>query len=444
MGIFDFFKKKNKGIDDVKFQDRNFQNSVCALALYKLQENNFNTEPAIYELKNLGLNDKQIEYVLAKCKSVEANTTKKLSFEGIEEQKFKSNLYQISILEKAQKLYFMNNQSYDVVLNELLKEGLNKTQAEEIIVKLKTANSKSEDAFEDELESDDFEILNVVPNEEHTKENTTQDQVDMYIGFGAYQLESGNLDNALALLDKAIELDDTATLAYANKGKLYALKEDYMQALYFTNKALEFEPTHEQILDNKLDILYEILEEEKMDEHEFIANVNDVRSKSPENPNALIYCIQYYLKHNLKTDALTAVKQLFKNYFHETLTIQLMIDTMNLFTEEEALIEFKNIEKEVNERAQYQLYYNKGLYLKGIRKYDHAIEVFNQLNQIEPFSWNYYQIAIINNVQGNLEACLENLKLTFDLEPDLKEDAKHYHELQNLADNKLFNEIVYS
>lgn len=255
-------------------------------------------------------------------------------------------------------------------------------------------------------------------------------------------MDRGDLENALQLFDKAIELDDQAVLAYANKGKLYAMQNDFVQALFFTNKALEIDPNHEQILDNKVDILFELLSEDKIDGATFISGIQDVLTKNPENPTALVYITQFYLQTQRIQEALQAVKVLFKNYYSDTNTIELMITTMHQLTVEQALSAFDVIEREVDEEAKYQLRYNKGLYLKGIGTYDEAIYEFNYLNSIQEFSWSFYQMAIIQNIQGKREECFSNLRTTFRLEPQLKEDAKTYWELQNLWNDPEFIELT--
>lgn len=82
--------------------------------------------------------------------------------------------------------------------------------------------------------------------------------------------------------------------------------------------------------------------------------------------------------------------------------------------------------------------YVKGLYLKGKGLNDEAIKVFSDLNKQSQFAWNYYQIAIIENIKGNTSACLKNLETTFELDPTLKSDASSYVELQNLQSNAEF------
>ncbi len=444
MGIFDFFKKKQSGIEDSKFNSAQFQNEICALALWKLEENNLNPNIAIYELKKVGLNTEQINSVLEKTKTFlnkDLNISQSKN-SGIEEIKFNNEDYQKEVLEYAQKLYFQNNHRYEIVKHELFKDGLSNEQADEIVEKLQRINSEMVNDFQKDLDSGLISEIKIQPNPEHKKGNVDKEQIDKYIAYGAYQMERGDLENALELLDKAIELDEKATLAYANKGKLYSLKNDNEKALLFTNKALDFETNHRQILDNKVDIVFELFQENKIIEAEFISKIKEVLKQDSENPNALIYIIQFYLKKNQINEALQSVKKLFKNYYTEQITIQLMLNTLGQLSQEEALKQFDFIENEANDEAKYQLKYNKGLYLKGIGKFDDAMKIYDELNNVQEFSWNFYQIAIMKNLQGRTEECLKFLKTTFKLEPELKGDAKNYPELQNIWANPEFIEIT--
>lgn len=447
MGLFDFFKKKkqdNTGIENSIFNSVQFQDQICALALWKLEENNMNPNIAVYEMKKAGLNDEQVGIILEKAKEISGRKLKLLSSQdqGIDKNLFNSKAYRAKILDHAQQLYFQNNHRYEVVRHELFKEGLSRKQSEEIVTALQEKNTEMVNDFQEKLDSGVISEIKIAPNPEHTRGNTDRDQIDRYIGYGAYQMDRGDLDNALELFDKAIELDENATLAYANKGKLYALKNDTEQALFFTNKALELEPGHQQILENKVDFAFELFQEGKIEEDEFILNIKDVLANDPENPNALIFIIQFYQKENLIDDAARSVRKLFQKYYPENVTIQLMVDTMNMLPEEQAMKQFDIIENESGEEAKYQLKYNKGLYLKGIGKYDEAILLYDRLNAVQSFSWNYYQMAIIKNLQGKTSECLELLKTTFELEPELKEDARNFPQLQNLFANPEFINIT--
>ena len=444
MGLFDFLKKRNKGIEDAKFNSVQFQNELCALALWKLEENNLNPNVAICELKKIGLNDGQINFILERIKTFlnkKSNNSPSQNL-GIEQTKFKSEEYQIEILDYAQNFYFKNNHSYESVKKELVKKDLSSEQVEEIVAKLQNVNSEMVNEFQEKLDSGIISDIKIQPNPEHTKGNVDKDQVDKYIGYGAYQMDRGDLENALELFDKAIELDENATLAYANKGKLYSLKNDNERALLFTNKALEIEPNHKQIIDNKVDVVFNLLQENKIDEIEFIKNIKDILGKDSENPNALIYIIQFYLKQNQIDEAVSSVKILFSNYYSENIAIQLMLDTFAKLPEKQALEQFDVIEREAKEEAKYQLSYNKGLYLKGLEKYDEAIMLYDNLNKIQEFSWNFYQMGIMKNLQGKIDDSLELLKTTFSLEPELKEDAKNFPQLENLWTNPKFIEIT--
>lgn len=445
MGLFDFFKSKKQGIDHAKFNSDQFQNEACALALWKLKDHNMQPGIAISELKKIGLNDEQANFILEKVKrfiAQETNTNHPKPEEpGIDDIKFRSDAYQNEILTYAQNVYFQNHHQYGTVKDILLKDGLNTSQADEIINKLQERNAQMVNEFQEKLDSGEITEIKIKPNPDHTKENTGQDQVDRYIAYGAYQMDRGDLDNALELFEKAIELDENATLAYANLGKLYSLKNDNLKALGFINKALETEPSHPQILDNKVDVAYELLMENKISESGFIANIKDVLQKDPDNP-ALIYMIQFYLRNNQIDHAVESVEKLFPKYYSEDITIQLMVDTFNRLSPEQALKQFDILESKVSEEARYQLHYNKGLYLKGIGRYDDAIRVYDNLNKIQEFSWSFYQMGIMKNLQGKTDESLELLKKTFHLEPGLKEDAKNFPQLRNLWTHPEFIEMT--
>jgi tetratricopeptide (TPR) repeat protein len=442
MGLFDFFKKENKGIENSKFYSEQFQHEICALALWKLEENNLNPNVAKYELKKIGLNDDQIDYIIDKTnqfiKKEKVTNTEQIT--GIDENKFYEESYQSEILDFAQKAYFQNKHSYEAVEQDLLQEGLNHNQANEIISKLKKLNADMVNAFQQDLDSGLISEIKIIPNAEHTKENIEPDQVDKYIGFGAYQMDRGDLDNALELFDKAIALDEKATLAYANKGTLYYKKDDNEKALFFYNKALQIEPNNLVILENKMDLLCEIMNESN--ESEFIDTVKTILKNDPENPNALIYIIQFYVKENDIRSAIESIKKLFSDYHRESIATQLLLDVFARLSKDEALKEFDTFKQDIKEDATYQLDYCKGLYLKGIREYDKAIILFEDLNKIQEFSWNYYQIAIMKNLQNKIDESLEFLKITFDMEPELKNDAKQFPELENLWSNAKFIELT--
>lgn len=461
MGIFDFLKKKpketekqtksrfsstenKKSINHVEFNSIQFQREVCAVALWKIEEAGYKLENARKELRSLGLDDDQTRIILELVKPI-LNLKLDETFEsnlGIENNLFESETYQKEILEKAENWYKKNILNYELVKFNLLKEGLAVNQADRVLFKLRNKVTEMVNDLKSKLDSGEISEIKIQINPEHKKGNVDKVQIDKYIAFGAYQMDRGDLENALELFDKAIELDDEATLAYANKGKLFSLKNEHEKALFFTNKALEFEPNHQEILNNKVGIVFDLFQENKFTETEFISNITAILKQDPEIPNALIYMIQHHLNHNQMNEALQFVKRLFTNYFNEQITTQLMLHTLGNLSQEEALKQFDMIESEVNDDAKYQLKYNKGLYLKGIGKFDEAIKIYTHLNVIQEFSWNYYQIGIMKNLQNKTDESLKFLETTFRLEPELKLDARNFPELQNLWTNATFIELT--
>lgn len=358
----------------------------------------------------------------------------------VDDPLFYNKQYQTEMLAYAQTVYFQKKQSYEAVKTELSNQGLSDAQAAGLIEKLRGLNAAMVNDFQEKVDSGEIIDIKIKPNDEHVKGKVDTDQVDRYIGYGAYQLERGDFDNALELLDKALELDNKATLAYANKGTLYAKKGDSKKAIEFYNKALELEPGNVNVLENKMDLLFENISQSG--ETEFIETVKIILAYDPDNPNALIYITQFYLKGSDLTSALNSLKRVFANYYSEGIVIRLLLDTFSRLTKQEALNEFGLFKQQIRPEAQYQLEYCKGLYLKGIGDRQLAFEVFENLNKIQPFSWNYYQMAIMANLENSTTECLQLLSKTFELEPQLKMDAKQYPELQNLWKNEEFIEIT--
>lgn len=429
MGFFDFLKKKNTGIDETRFHSTQFQNEVCALAMWKLKENTHNSEIAKKELRKIGLNEDQILIIIDKANYYLKNK-KAVHSDGIDEEEFNNGAYQTEILAYAEGIYFQHQHNYNTVYNHLLKKKLNDNQANQIIAKLKNQVALMVTNFQEQLDTGAISEIKITPNPKHVKGKVDAEQVDRYIAYGAYQMERNDLENALELFNKALELDENATLAYANKGTLFYKKEEYQKALEFYNKALAIEPNHPNILESKMDLLYDMMNE--TNEADFIDTVKLILKNDPKSPNALIYMVQIHLKANDLDNALKSLTVLFEDYFHENIVIRLLLDVFGRLTKDRALSEFENMKQQMNVNSHYQLAYCKGLYLKGIRSYDEAITIFEELNQQYEFSWNYYQIGIIKNVQGKTEECLSCLKNTLRLEPGLNEDMKQYPELQNL------------
>jgi len=121
---------------------------------------------------------------------------------------------------------------------------------------------------------------------------------------------------------------------------------------------------------------------------------------------------------------------------------ELVTQIAGLFSSEEEVLNIYDNLVAVNPDDSYNIRYRKALYLKAKRRFDEAIVIFEELNIELEFAWNYYQIAIMQNLVGNTDYCLDQLKKTFALDPQLKADAKKYHELANLQQEPDFIAIT--
>jgi tetratricopeptide (TPR) repeat protein len=637
MGIFDFFRKStSRQNDSSKLTSSNLnKKEVEDLVLSSLNilcDDVSTVEDVIKMLKLQGHDDRQSLIIAERAerlyqkhfanrqserntvpgktlneiyaeKRAENNGT--LSFNEVPDGKFNSTQFQIEITAMARTEYFENDQNMEVVKQILLNRGLSNRQADTVLENLSNLNEKLAKEMEQGLSSGNI-IAEFTPNPAHTRDNVDQEQIDRYIGYGAFQLEHKNCDNAMELFNKAIELGDKTGLAHANLGAVHhelnnyqqsvenydeAIKlnpgiagfycskglalevlgdkigakqsyekaiqldasytialnnlgvlqigdENYQEALDCFNKLLAVEPADADAIVNKLSILVELdlrdalafyisipdvidlyeveriivnalltkytevesiswLEVlyrsskeskyirlqslvlyganklgsfelintylrsnpsdqsaidlkldlafqlmETIGEPRFIESVDECLALDDKNPTALNYKIQILLKQQKLAEALDRVDDLFMTYYKEQKVLHLFTQVYNQLDKEIAMLRFEKFAKQLDVNANYQLGYMKGLYLKGKRYHDEAILAFTVLNEERKFSWNYYQIAIIENTKGNTERCLLNLKKTFELEPELKEDAKNYIELQNLAADANFQSLL--
>jgi tetratricopeptide (TPR) repeat protein len=118
--------------------------------------------------------------------------------------------------------------------------------------------------------------------------------------------------------------------------------------------------------------------------------------------------------------------------------IQVITQLADMFNSEDYVLQVFDKLIVINPQEAYNIEYRRALYFKTKKHFKEAIELFEKLNTELQFAWNYYQIAIIQNLLGNIDACFENLKKTFELDPNLKQDAKNYQELKNLQQNAAF------
>jgi tetratricopeptide (TPR) repeat protein len=122
--------------------------------------------------------------------------------------------------------------------------------------------------------------------------------------------------------------------------------------------------------------------------------------------------------------------------------VPVIAQILDMFGSEDEVLEVFNKLVIINPQDAFNIEYRKALYLKAKKRFDEAIRIFEKLNTELVFAWNYYQIAIIENLRGNVDACFSNLKRSFELDPNLKQDAKTFPELANLREHKNFIALI--
>jgi tetratricopeptide (TPR) repeat protein len=122
--------------------------------------------------------------------------------------------------------------------------------------------------------------------------------------------------------------------------------------------------------------------------------------------------------------------------------VGLLVQVADMFMEESEILEMFDELKIENPDEKYNLEYRKALFLKDKKEYVEAILTFTSLNKEHDFAWNYYQIAIIENLRGNAESCFKYLGKAFEQDPNLKADARQFSELQNLWETERFVKLT--
>ncbi|MFD1553249.1 hypothetical protein DNU06_17365 [Putridiphycobacter roseus] len=544
MGIFDFLKKKNSGIEDSEFNSEQFQQHCYALAVWKLKESN-NSNDAIRELKKIGLNEVQVEIILKKAMNLIVKET---------ESKLEHTEFGIS----------------DKSLEEILSGKASKEQTKNILDKLfsfatfQSKKGKSQNAI------DLFnKCILIDPS-----------FVGSYVNLSALNHEMDNYEESLKNINKAIELDPLNKVLYENKAitcetvnnykeekkcyekiveidsndldALFALSQckvrdgEFKAALDLLNRVIDLAPNKEEIHGphlSKIGILVELgFEKEAKDLylkmtkqfpedvsiHSVIPNIhyfkenkttalsffnsrfeetkdiqflkykadflfhrdkeNAIRSYdeylkfNPEDTSALqcrlalqadtnkttdtksendkILEIEpnniYALKNRVNTlyseknfsEALIVAEKIYlieKNRLNSTErmnSINMIIQICQQFMNEKDILTKFDMFQEENENEKYNIGYQKGLFFKSTGKFEEAIKVFDSQNEEHDFAWNYYQIAIIKNKQGKTVECLEHMQKAINLDVNIKQDAKQYHELENLFNNPNFIKLT--
>gem|GEM_PF-842901 len=153
---------------------------------------------------------------------------------------------------------------------------------------------------------------------------------------------------------------------------------------------------------------------------------------------------QDLINNGQKQQAFDYVYQAYEKDSDNMQLLELLSEIALVFKSDNEILELYDQIGSINSSQKYNIQYTKGLFLKRIRKYKEAIDLFSELNSIEEFAWNYYQIAIIENLLGNTTSCLRFLEKAIEMNSEIKEDAKNYAELKNLHGDRKFISLLYN
>jgi tetratricopeptide (TPR) repeat protein len=230
--------------------------------------------------------------------------------------------------------YTRNNNSYLAVSDNFRMQGLTEEELEVILYRLRLRNNETHVVFHNMI-TDNY------PLKKQSVANAGA--VDKYIYYGACQMLGEHIDYSYARekFDRALQLDNKATLAYANLGSLAVMSGNKTEALQWFNKALEIEPYHAQVLANKLELIVDMPHTTLK---EFESTVELLLANDPLHPTALNYRIQLAIYRSIPYTALSYLKVYYPHYYLESDAIKLLknvLASLPLFKARQAFLDIK-------------------------------------------------------------------------------------------------------
>ena len=247
--------------------------------------------------------------------------------------------------------------------------------------------------------------------------------------------DDGKRKEAIEFLEQEYE--------HTKNSKLLRIKADFLynrnqyQAIAAYEEYLEINPNDAEAIEYRM-----ILLSQTNQEVDFTKEIDRILAINPNSKNALFNKGYRLYAENRVEEALECYKRLYNLDKGNMEYVSYLLLAYGKMYAPEKLDDFAKELQEGNPDERYNIEYQRGMYYKAAKEYDKAILIFESQNQEYEFAWNYYQIAIIENVRGNTEQCFKYLKKTFELDPNLKDDAKQYHELQNLWENERFRALT--
>ena len=231
--------------------------------------------------------------------------------------------------------------------------------------------------------------------------------------LGSCLRTSGNVDDGLKYLNKAIELNSNHAEALINRGLIWLEQKDKVNALSDLEKAHHLKPHIKQIWDLIINLVVETKDYSKA--ISLLLKMIEVDPNLEKSYSLLAAC-------NEKADnpalAISSFKKILESRPNDpTMNFNLGIALQREGKSEEAMEAYN---KALAIKPDYaEAYNNLGNALKDQGKLEEAIEAYKKAISINPsFSEAYYKIGIILQQQANLEEAIEAYQQAISINPD--------------------------
>lgn len=264
------------------------------------------------------------------------------------------------------------------------------------------------------------------------------EDLDLLLELAFLQDEMGNSQKALDLFREMIKIDPEFPTSYYGVATIFDNEENYEQAIAYYKKTIELDPTYEAAhfflaniyddMDELEPALYHYEKTIELDPEYFYAYVN-------------IGCIYEADNHNLK-----AYKYFYKAYQLDPLNymslFNLGVVCRKLGQVREAV---KYYEKAMQANETYHnTYLNLAiLYKEEYKAYEKSIELYTKGIELNPdVSVLYYNRACVHALVDNQEEAIEDLKVSVQLSPTLKDYMQKDEELAEVRKNPEYQQYL--
>ena len=165
--------------------------------------------------------------------------------------------------------------------------------------------------------------------------------------------------------------------------------------------------------------------------------------KEPENINCLFNLSQVLMPKKEYDEPLRLINKCITLGGKQRAFYDLKLNILQESKSKEAVLKFVMEMEQIFTDDPLNIWFRYGNYLKFHRKeYLEAIKIFEKINNIQENGWSYYQIGLSYNLLNQLDNCLIHLTKAFSMDRSTREDARFFHELDALRNNKDFYRIL--